>query len=263
MGSPQDPAALAARVERLEGTLLELVTALGMLVSELALREDLELAKPGEVERALERGWTALVEAGAGMPAVSPTPVHARRRGHLYEVTEEVAAVAEIEDVAARVLRQAMETTHAAVGALYHVPANRTESVLVAYEGYPPEVMAGFRVVPHDAPLPVAAVAASGRPLWFEDRSTILESYPHLEGAHERTEAALGRRGVQGAVIPLTVDARVVAVLLVGFTGGGALEAADERVRELAEASARALAEAEGSQDERRVAERLRRESAG
>ena len=263
MGSPPDPAALAARLERLEGTLLELVTALGMLVSELALRDDLALSKPEEVERALERGWAALTEAGTA-PAALPGPAaRGRRAGHLYEVSEEVAAVAAVEDAAARVLRRAMTTTHAAVGAIYHVPVDAEESVLVAYEGYPAEVMESFRVVPHDAPLPVSAVAASGRPLWFEDRDAILDRYPHLRAAHEQTEAALGRAGVQGAVIPLRVDSRVVAVLLVGFTWAGALDAADDRVRELAEPSARALAAAEDSPREERVAEGGQRESAG
>src|SRR3954467_9806868 len=56
-----DDGEVDARLTQLELTLLEVVTALGMLVGELALRDDLVLTTPSEVEEALEHGWQTLV----------------------------------------------------------------------------------------------------------------------------------------------------------------------------------------------------------
>jgi hypothetical protein len=64
-------------------------------------------------------------------------------------------------------------------------------------------------------------VLRSGHPLWFHERGEILARYPALRDAHEQTESAIGRLGVQGAVIPMTVEGRVVALLLIGFADGG------------------------------------------
>ena len=219
-----------ARIERLELAMLELVTALGMLVSELSGRDDLGLSTVDEVERALDHGWTTLVhdarmtsELEAGRDAAAAPP-------YLYEVGEELAAVAATGGWAEDALRQAMAASEAAVGAVYRIVDGR--AVLVASDGYPDEVMAHFRVLPLDADLPVAQVARTGRPLWFHERGQILEQYPHLASAHERTEQALGAPGVQGAVVPLTAAGEVTAVVLVGFTTQGDVEAAGRRAAE-------------------------------
>src|SRR3954465_14384871 len=58
---PRDIALLELRLARLELSLLEVVTAVGMLVGELALRDDLVLTTPRGVEGALEHGGQALV----------------------------------------------------------------------------------------------------------------------------------------------------------------------------------------------------------
>ena len=157
-----------ARIERLELAMLELVTALGMLVSELSGRDDLGLSTVDEVERALDHGWTTLVhdarmtsELEAGRDAAAAPP-------YLYEVGEELAAVAATGGWAEDALRQAMAASEAAVGAVYRIVDGR--AVLVASDGYPDEVMAHFRVLPLDADLPVAQVARTGRPLWFHER---------------------------------------------------------------------------------------------
>ena len=220
------------RVEVLETTLLELVTALGMLVSELAERDDLALSKPEEVERALDRGWAVLVE---DVPAEQPRP-------YLYEVPRDVASIARDTAPAAEALRAAMAATGAAVGIVYELPPGGRSARLIAGAGFPDEVLDAYRTVPLDADLPVSTVARTGKPLWFRERGEIVERYPHLLYDHERTEAALGASGMQGAVVPLTVEGRVAAVLLIGFTRAGAIEETESRLTtELAERVARAL----------------------
>jgi GAF domain len=226
-GAPGGAGAAETRLVRLELAMLELVTALGMLVSELAGRDDLALSTADEVERALEHGWSTLTDDAFR----SVEPAHAPRAGppYLYEVGRELAAVARSDRWAGGALRRAMDASGAAVGAVYEISDRRDHLTLVASEGYPDEVMEHFRVVPLDAVLPVAVVARTGRPLWFRERGEILEQYPHLQTAHEQTERAIGAPGVQGAVVPLAAEGSVSGVLLVGFTSRGDVESAGRR----------------------------------
>ena len=187
---------LEARLARLELTLLEVVTALGMLVGELAQRKDLALSKPEVVERALETGWDTL------FGAVPPPHVPDRHR---------------LPDDAPAALERAMRETGAIVGAIYTIDRERGALDLVASQGYPEEVMAQFATLSIDDDLPVAEVARTGRPLWFGAREEIIEQYPDLLDAQEATEAAIGQSDVQGAVVPLSADGEMAATLLVGF----------------------------------------------
>jgi hypothetical protein len=199
----REPDALELRLARLELTLLEVMTAVGMLVGELAQRDDLVLTTPEAVEEALEHGWQALV----GVPAIEGAGV---------VVGERFASVGELEAAAPDALRTAVEETGAAVGALYAV--ENGEARLLASAGYPEGVMDAFARFPLSADLPAAVAARTRLPQWFETREEIVESYPHLLDAHEETEAALGERALQGAVVPILSREGTVAVAVVGFT---------------------------------------------
>jgi hypothetical protein len=226
------------RLQRVETTLLEVVTALGMLVGELALQDNLVLTRAAEVERALEKGWGTLfgdvveqsdlrAEAPAGAVVVElDPPVDARR----------------VAQAAGPAFLQALRDADAAVGALYEVAGGR-EIVLLEYSGYPAEVMEQFARFSVDDNLPAAAVARSGRPLWFDERESILETYPDLKEAHEQTEAALGRPAVQGAVIPVQVGTTHLIVLF-GFTTADRPSPADRNLSRLGERFAERLREA-------------------
>ena len=236
-GTGHEVATLATRLAQLELTLLEVVTALGMLVGELALRDDLVLTTPEAVEQALERGWQTLV----GVPVEHAPPVAggpAGARGLRLVEDREPARLAEL---APRALSGAMAETGAAVGAIYAVAADSLE--LLASAGYPQGVMEQFASVPLSADLPVAAVARSRMPLWFAERGEIVDRYPHLLEAHEQTEAAIGQQGVQGAVVPYFVGERVAAVVLVGFgidaasPDAGRLNAVRQRIERAIDAS--------------------------
>src|SRR3954447_48040 len=98
MDDRADVERITNRVAQLELTLLEVVTALGMLVGELALRDDLVLTTPGAVEEALEHGWQALV--GVPAPAAQPGWADPER----------------LAELAPPALHQAMAETGAAVG---------------------------------------------------------------------------------------------------------------------------------------------------
>ncbi len=195
---------ISSRLTQLELTLLEVVTALGMLVGELALRDDLVLTTPSQVEEALEHGWQTLV----GVPLPQEVDVIA--------ADARWAEPVRLAEAAPGTLRRAMEDTGASVGALYAIRAD--DARLLASFGYPDGVMEAFQTFGLDADLPVANAARTRRPLWFGERRTIVDSYPHLREAHEETEVALGQSAVQGAVVPLVAADRVAAVILLGFT---------------------------------------------
>lgn len=223
------------RLERVETTLLEVVTALGMLVGELALQDNLVLTKATEVEGALEKGWTALFGG-----AVERSDLRTEAGAVVVDADPAVAA-GSIAELARLAFVQALEDADAAVGALYEVDGDDVS--LLEYAGYPAEVMEQFARFSVDADLPAAAVARSGKPLWFDERAQILASYPDLTDAHERTEAALGREAVQGAVIPVRVGVSHLVVLF-GFTTGERVSSDARDLSELGARFARRLAEA-------------------
>lgn len=195
------------RLAQLELTLLELVTTLGLLVSDVANRVDVQL-EPELVDRALLRAWETLFDEQR--PGAPPRRDVVRDWSH----PERLAKVAPV------ALREAIADTGAAVGAVYGVDDD--EAWLAAFEGYPPEVIERFDRFSLDAALPVAAAARSRRPLWFAARTQIVDRYPHLREAHEETEQRLGLADVQGAVVPLLARDRVGAVVTLGFDRAGA-----------------------------------------
>jgi hypothetical protein len=217
---------ITSRVAQLELTLLEVVTALGMLVGELALRDDLVLTTPGAVEEALEHGWQSLV----GVPAPQDAEV--------IVADAHWADPERLAEAAPSTLSRAMDDTGAAVGAVYAI--DHDQARLVAHYGYPDGVMEEFDAFGLDADLPVATAARTRRPLWFGERASIVESYPHLREAHEATEVELGQPAVQGAVVPLVAGDGVAAVVILGFTTDRA-SADASRLRALRERIAAAL----------------------
>jgi hypothetical protein len=224
---PAEP--VGQRLAQLELTLFDVIAALGMLVGEIASRDDLELTTPAHVEGALGRAWQTLfdpVASGAGLVTGAAMPAS-------REVVPDWADPGRLQTSAAAALEEAVTDTGAAVGAVYAVEADGT-SRLVASLGYPAEVMEQFAVVPRDSELPVAQVARSEQALWFAQRAEIIDRYPHLREAHERTEQAVGRTAVQGAVVPLIARGRIAAVVILGF-------AEDAPAPELAEVRSRVV----------------------
>jgi GAF domain len=197
---------LELRLARLELTLLEVMTAVGMLVGELALRDDLALSTAGTVENALEHGWQDLVGARAARET--------------FGVTIAARAVSDFLGTGRSALERAVTDAGAAVGALYDVRGG--EGRLVAAIGYPDDVIDGFAHFPLTADLPAATAVRTRRPIWFGRREQILDQYPHLQTAHEETEAKMGADNVQGAVVPLVAAGEVVAVAIIGFATGEA-----------------------------------------
>jgi hypothetical protein len=200
---PRTVDALELRLARLELSLLEVVTAVGMLVGELALRDDLVLKTPSVVERALEHGWQALV----GVPDQASGGI---------VVDSGLADPAALAEAAPAAVAAAVHDTGAAVGAFYAVVGDQVR--LLASVGYPAGVMDAFAEFPVTAALPAATAVREQRPLWFDTREEIVDTYPHLRDAHEETEAELGDRGVRGAVVPLVAAGSIVAVVIIGFT---------------------------------------------
>src|SRR3954468_2461986 len=174
---PRDIALLELRLARLELSLLEVVTAVGMLVGELGLRGDLVLTTPKAVEEALEHGWQTLI----GLPDQDAPGLVVDAR---FADRRRLAAAAP------DALAGAVEATGAAVGALYTVEGNGLK--LAASVGYPDGVMDEYAQFGGEADLPAATAGPTHRALWFGTREQIVETYPHLRKAHERTEVALG-----------------------------------------------------------------------
>jgi len=183
---------VSVRLAQLELTLFEVVTALGVLVGHVAATQDeAELtAAPDLVREALERAWETLFESGLIAAGLGSAPLDRR------DVVPDWAARSRLFALGPDALREAMNETGAAVGALYAISFDDGAGTLVSSEGSPAETIDRFSLI--DPDLPVAAAARTGQPQW-------LSLGPDL----------------QGAVVPLIAGNRVAAVVSLGFACAG------------------------------------------
>nr|WP_246066360.1 GAF domain-containing protein [Geodermatophilus aquaeductus] len=133
----------------------------------------------------------------------------ATRQRHLHEVTSALSAAGTVAEAAtelASVLRRVLGASVVDVCRL------ETDGLLhlVHSAGYPPERAARFATVPLATPLPIAAAARTGRPVWLADRQARRDRYPEsLPHLLEQTQAA--------AALPLLVGGRVLGTVTASF----------------------------------------------
>jgi signal transduction histidine kinase len=163
------------------------------------------------------------------------------------------SAVLAPREVAALLVRHAVDATGARAGLLGLVSDDGREVRLLESHGYPIDTVEEFRRFPVAADFPLADAIRAGRPILLADRATRGQAYPHLEEVVNQTG------GGALAALPLVVDGKTVGALGIVFPGprrfdeeerhfllalAGSAALALERSR-LAEAQRRALAELE------------------
>jgi excisionase family DNA binding protein len=92
---------------------------------------------------------------------------------------------------------------------------------LACSQGYPPGMVAAYRLIPLGTPVPYAEVVATGQPIWLESGSELVARYPHLAGAI----AQLGNGAL--ASIPLRVHDRTIGGLTLQFGAPRVFSAGD------------------------------------
>jgi PAS domain S-box-containing protein len=133
------------------------------------------------------------------------------RTARLQALTAALSTASTLDEVAAAVVAQAT----AAFGAVGMVIARLSPDgryvELMGAGDMPDDVRDEWRRFPLDAPVPLAEVARTGRPLFLESRAEWGGRYPHLAPLLEAT----GHHA--NVVAPLVVDGRVVGALGAAF----------------------------------------------
>jgi len=167
--------------------------------------------------QALERALLADAESRARERAEE----NARYATSLYSLGMRLASALTPLDVAATVMREAIEQHGAAAAAIGLIDEERGEVELLAEDGYPPAALEVLRRFDLDAPIPAAAAARTSSPVLVGTLTERRRLYPDLP-------KELGDESVAVALSPLRVADRTFGVLIVRFAGERAF-AEDER----------------------------------
>jgi len=167
--------------------------------------------------QALERALLAEAESRARERAEET----ARYATSLYSLGMRLASALTPLDVAATVMREAIEQHGAAAAAVGLIDEERGEVELLAEDGYPPAALEVLRRFSLDAPIPAAAAARTSTPVLVGTLAERRQLFPELP-------KELGDESVAVACLPLRVADRTFGVLIVRFAGERAF-AEDER----------------------------------
>jgi signal transduction histidine kinase/PAS domain-containing protein len=170
-----------------------------------------------QVERFLAASERSRVEAEAAR----------ERTARLQALTAALSTASTVDEIAAAVVAHATPAFGAVGVVVTRVSPDGGHLEITAARDLPGEVHADWHRFPLDAPVPLAEVARTGRPLFLESREQWTERYP---GAGPMLEAT-GHHA--NAVAPLVVDGSVVGVLGAAFDAPRAF-ADDERAFTLA-----------------------------
>lgn len=91
-----------------------------------------------------------------------------------------VTASAEREDLLAAAVVKAVQGTNAYAGSVFLRSGDRRSLVLAATCGVPPSLLGGWRLIPVNSPIPVAAAYRCGRTIHLADADETARRYPQL-----------------------------------------------------------------------------------
>ncbi|HMQ33005.1 MAG TPA: GAF domain-containing protein [Chloroflexaceae bacterium] len=200
-----------------------------------------------------------------GMAARATAQRRADRVSELQQLTAALSQALAPEDVAGVIISMAFAAVGAYAGSVALVAPEGEGLAVVGAQGYSAELIARWRHIPAEAPVPIAEAARGGAAIYLHDRAEWAARYPHLaaEQARSTSQAA--------AALPLRVEGRTLGALGLSFADPQAF-AEEDRVfletlanhcaqaldrarlfglerdaRAAAEANARALAQAEAA----------------
>ncbi|MBV9880076.1 MAG: GAF domain-containing sensor histidine kinase [Gemmatirosa sp.] len=144
-------------------------------------------------------------------PSVQTTQAVARA----MELEHRIQAVADTlptsEERAIEVVEAALDALGASVALAARLTADGSAVELTGGAHLPGDLEVGFRVLPLDAPMPVADVARTGRPCYCESRAALLDRFPAMRDVVERLDLHAM------AAVPVRHLARVQGAIAFGF----------------------------------------------
>jgi anti-anti-sigma factor len=193
---------------------------------------------PSELDLAAELGRRASLMLAADRQRT--------RERHLQRVNADLASAGSVAEAARLLVARLPDILGADAASVYLAEPERGLR-LVHARGYPDPVLKAYSLLRPDSPVPIAAAARTGEPVWIRDRDEWVRGWPYLE----EHAGADGRHAA--AALPLTAVGRVVGVIGLRFPTERAFPA-DERDFMLALVAQAAPAfERAATADERRL----------
>jgi anti-anti-sigma factor len=168
------------------------------------------------------------------------------RERHLQQVSSDLASAGSVAEAARLLITRLRDILGASAVSVYLADPERGIR-LVHAAGYAPRLLEAFPTLRPDDPVPVAAAARTGEPVWIHDRTEWAHNWPHLleHAADDDHHAA--------AALPLTAAGHVVGTIGLRFPTRRSFPA-DERDFALALVAQAAPAfERAATADERRL----------
>lgn len=145
----------------------------------------------------------------------------ALRSATLQTITAELSKASTIEEVANVVIGVAHDALGAAASVAYFC-RDDGPARLTAARGLDPSALEHLRVLPLDAPLPLAAALRTREPQWFDAREELLAAFPNLVQA---TTPSAALQAV--AALPLLRGDGIIGGIAFSFSGYRAFDAAE------------------------------------
>ena len=185
----------------------------------------------------------ASVRAVGRPPAVAALFESTRAVERARELEQQVKDVAThlptAEERAVKIVDAALESLGASVGIAFRRTSDGRALELVGAAHVPDDVREALRLIPHDAPLPLAEACRTGRPSFCETREQIVERYPAMRGVVER----LGLHAL--AAVPTRYLGEVQGAVAFGFVAPRSFAGGEKAtLRALGARYARALRDA-------------------
>ncbi|HMQ30824.1 MAG TPA: GAF domain-containing protein [Chloroflexaceae bacterium] len=135
----------------------------------------------------------------------------ADRVARLYTVTAALAEALTLAEVAEVIVNEGMAALGAIAGSVRQLSPDGGALLALQVAGYPPELVEQWRVIPIDAPMPMAETVRLARSILIESPEEMAASWPQFADAM----AALHYKAV--ALLPLMVGGRPIGTMSLGF----------------------------------------------
>jgi len=178
----------------------------------------------------------------------------AERTNRLQAITAALSETLTPQQVAEVILTQMIGTVGAVAGFIGLLADNDSILELIAFTGYPPEVMQPWRRIPLDTPVMITDAVRRGVPIWIQSEAERRAAYPMLY------ETVNGVGSETSASLPLIIKDRIIGAIGINFLGARLISEEDRSLLQaIAQQCAQALERARLYEAERRAVERANR----
>lgn len=147
----------------------------------------------------------------------------ADRTARLYTVTAALAEALTLTQVADVIVTQGIAALDAIAGSVRQVSPDGAALEALHVVGYPSDLAAQWRIIPLDAPVPMAEAARLARPILIESPAEVAEAWPQF------SEALNALRYQAVALLPLMVADRPIGTMSFGFAAPRTFDVEDRR----------------------------------